>query len=445
MLLYPQNDGATEPTKDDKSDMKFDDINLNDDNAAPKLDLDFGLDKKDASNEEKSSSFSFGGWGGGWGGSGNSWGFGSAAGKAEAEAPIEPEPKVDAGWGFSSKRKDDQKPSSNTFDFGLDDAAGDADLDALAAPEAPKPAEEDPWGGFVSAKDKKKQDKAAKRKGAAVVPEPEIVEAPKEPVKVEDDLWGSFTTKSKKSKKKTTLSAWDAADPEPVVEPEIEQVKEEDDIWSSKDKKKGDKAKKKQAAEPVVVVPDLEPVPVAEPVKEADGFGWGITAKKIKSKKQSTFDWSEEPAAKPEIVEVPSAEPEPPANDWLSGGWADTSTAKKKKVKKGAVEEPVMLDAPVADAGGEPPIAELEPEAVVEPATADDGWANTWSTGTKKKSSKKSDKSKGIVEIADPSPGASVLLPESVQEKSAEDDPWAEASWTTGKLQACRVAAEIVY
>ena len=64
----------------------------------------------------------------------------------------------------------------------------------------------------------------------------------------------------------------------------------------------------------------------------------------------------------------------------------------------------------------------LEPAAVDEPK-ADDDWMGGWSTGTKKKASKK-DKTKGIVEVVDPSPGASVLLPESVQEKSAEEDPW---------------------
>ena len=47
--------------------MKFDDINLNDDKAAPKLDLDLGLGKKAEPAAEKSSGFSFGGWGSGWG------------------------------------------------------------------------------------------------------------------------------------------------------------------------------------------------------------------------------------------------------------------------------------------------------------------------------------------------------------------------------------------
>ncbi|TKA67546.1 hypothetical protein B0A55_08643, partial [Friedmanniomyces simplex] len=91
-----------------ENDMKFDDVSLNDDKAAPKLDLDFGLDAPAA--ENKSSGFSFGGgWGGGWGSAGgggggatgggagsSSWGFG---GVEEQVAEI---PKADESWSFGA-------------------------------------------------------------------------------------------------------------------------------------------------------------------------------------------------------------------------------------------------------------------------------------------------------------------------------------------------------
>ena len=57
----------------------FDDVNLNDDKGAPKLDLDLGLDNKTAGT---------GGWGSGWGSGGgatggSSWGFGATDDKAD--------------------------------------------------------------------------------------------------------------------------------------------------------------------------------------------------------------------------------------------------------------------------------------------------------------------------------------------------------------------------
>lgn len=61
--------------------MKLDDINLNDDKAAPQLDLDFGL-ADTATTDKKSGGFSFGGsWGGGWGSTGASWAFSGADNK----------------------------------------------------------------------------------------------------------------------------------------------------------------------------------------------------------------------------------------------------------------------------------------------------------------------------------------------------------------------------
>ena len=127
----------------------------------------------------------------------------------------------------------------------------------------------------------------------------------------------------------------------------------------------------------------------------------------------------------PPVSHIPAAAasspppPEPvkeetPADDWF-GGWG-TGKKDSKKDKKKAIEFPGFGDS-TADADKE----ELQPAAVDEPKGDDD-----WSTGTKKKDKKKDSKSKGIIEVTDASPDASVLLPESVQE-----DPW--ASWTTGK------------
>ncbi|PPJ53386.1 hypothetical protein CBER1_01017 [Cercospora berteroae] len=412
-----KNEPAPETTATDKGDMKFDEINLDDDKGAPKLDLDFGLGKKETPTEEKSASaFSFGGWGGGWG-SGATWGFGSSSGKAEADPVPEEQPKMETGWGFtptSKSKTKDSKKSANGFDFSFDEPAGEnADLGATTAPHEDKAAEEDPWSGFMSAKDKKK----LKKKGILApetTQEPKVAEPPpvEEPAKAEDDPWSSFT--SGKKDKKSKLKKGALPEPEPVVvvpeiepEPEPQPVVEkaaDEDPWgstvmSAKDKKK---AKKKGLG----VVPEAPPAAV----KEDDDFGWA-TGKKSKG---STFDWSEEP-----ILEVPP--PQEAANtggeDWFGDAWS--SSKKTKKQLAAVVPEP-------------PPVPELQPEAVVEPTAAEDDWTNSWSTGTKKKSSKKSDKSKGIVEVVDPSPGASVLLPESVQEKSAEDDPWG-STWTTGK------------
>ena len=117
--------------------MKFDDINLNDDKSAPKLDLDLGLD---GAADKKSSGFSFGGgWGGGWG-STSSWGFGGIGDSKKDE------PKADDSWGFSNGKSSKKKGTSG-FDFNFDNLGGedDAGLD-LGAPAKPdKTAEEDAW------------------------------------------------------------------------------------------------------------------------------------------------------------------------------------------------------------------------------------------------------------------------------------------------------------
>lgn len=131
--------------------MKFDDVNLNDDKNAPKLDLDFGLDAA-ADKKATGGGFSFGGgWGGGWG-STNSWGFGGADKKEEAKEVKAP--ADDAGWNFAStsSKKDKKKKDASGFDFNFDGIGdeGDAalDLGAIAKPDKAsddKPAEDDPW------------------------------------------------------------------------------------------------------------------------------------------------------------------------------------------------------------------------------------------------------------------------------------------------------------
>jgi hypothetical protein len=127
-----QNDPITPAA--DNTDMKFDDINLNDDKAAPKLDLDFGLgDTK--SGDKKSGGFSFGssggGWGGGWGAS--SWGFGGTEDKSDT--------KVDDSWGFGAGKKDKKKKDAGfDFDFGSTGIEDDLGLGTARAEPV-----DDPW------------------------------------------------------------------------------------------------------------------------------------------------------------------------------------------------------------------------------------------------------------------------------------------------------------
>ena len=122
--------------------MKFDDINLEDDKAAPKLDLDFGLNP--AADKKSSGGFSFGGglgggWGGVWGGT-SSWGFGGAD---ESKAP----PAEDTGWNFSGSggAKKDKKKKDGGFDFNFDTGAGEADNLDLGSPAQETPVVEDSW------------------------------------------------------------------------------------------------------------------------------------------------------------------------------------------------------------------------------------------------------------------------------------------------------------
>lgn len=117
--------------------MKFDDVDLNTDKNAPKIDLDFGLPAAGTATGDKKSggsSFGFGsGWGGGW--NSNSWGFGGTEDKTA-------DTKVDDSWNFGTSKKDKKK--SNGFDFNFDNLGGEAD-DLGLGTKKDEPAEEDPW------------------------------------------------------------------------------------------------------------------------------------------------------------------------------------------------------------------------------------------------------------------------------------------------------------
>ena len=122
--------------------MKFDDINLNEDKTAPKLDLDFGVGSATTNDKKAGSGFSFGGgWGGGWGSTGASWGFGGAEEKKEE--------KADDTWNFPSTKKDKKKNAG--FDFNFDDGlAGDGgadgfDLGSPATTTKEQKFDDDPW------------------------------------------------------------------------------------------------------------------------------------------------------------------------------------------------------------------------------------------------------------------------------------------------------------
>lgn len=125
--------------------MSFDDVNLNDDKGAPKLDLDFG---GGGTTDNKSNGFSFGGgWGSGWGGGGSGWGA--------TDPPAEggQDDGIDNAWSFgtTAAKKDKKKKGGSAFDFGFDDAggAGDQNMGDLASPPAEEKApEQDPWAGF---------------------------------------------------------------------------------------------------------------------------------------------------------------------------------------------------------------------------------------------------------------------------------------------------------
>ena len=119
--------------------MKFDDINLNDDKAAPKLDLDFGLGGSTTDDKKSGGGFSFGGgWGGGWGSTGASWGFGGADDKKADKAIAE-----DTSWNFTSTKKDTKKKNTG-FDFDFDNL-GDAGDDLGMGSKKEEKVEEDPW------------------------------------------------------------------------------------------------------------------------------------------------------------------------------------------------------------------------------------------------------------------------------------------------------------
>ena len=124
--------------------MKFDDIDLNNDKNAPKLDIDFGLGNSGASDKKSGGGFSFGGgWGGGWGSTGNSWGFGGI----EEDSSKKSAPAEDNSWNFNSTKKDKEKKKNNGFDFDFDNLAGEEgdDLGLSKTKTKDDKAEEDPW------------------------------------------------------------------------------------------------------------------------------------------------------------------------------------------------------------------------------------------------------------------------------------------------------------
>ncbi|KAK1066632.1 hypothetical protein LTR74_007002 [Friedmanniomyces endolithicus] len=466
-----------------ENDMKFDEVNLNDDKLAPKLDLDFGLDAPAA--ETKSSGFSFGGgWGGGWGGSSSgggakatgtsSWGLGGTEEDKLADIP-----KADDSWNFGAisgptpaAKKDKKKKGG--FDFDFDDLGGDAGDagaatgDFASSAKAETLAEPDPWSFASTPATHGAKAKKGAKKGVVELPaEIDIPPPPPPPVEeVKDDEFSSFAFGSKKDKKKGKKAGFasepqSAIDPDPLPEPVVmPEVPAEgdvggDDSWggfgmSAKDKKKakkGGKAGQTPLEEPAIVV---VPEPVAEPQAAVmDDFGFGASKKDKRKKGKSAFDDFEE-----KVIDVPpppppaSIEEPPPIEDPY--GFPTAGSKKKKGSKKSAFDDiapptPAVPDPIVEEkAGGDDWLGGwggksgaydspaggsnfMQPDAVVEPKVDD-----PWSTGTRKKGARK-DTAKGIVEVVDPSPGASILLPESIQDKSAEEEPSWSAFGAVGK------------
>nr|POE71428.1 hypothetical protein CFP56_62523 [Quercus suber] len=405
--------------------MKFDEINLNDDKPAPKIDLDFGLGES-KTDTKTSNGFSFGGgWGGGWGSSGadapksnTSWGFG-AMDEAVKDAPAEDT------WGLAGSKKE-KKKKAGAFDFSFDDVDRDADLGLSTKPEEKpeeKPIEEDSWGVITTKKEKKKKGKAE--------PEPVVEPTPPPPeTKIEADPWTTpATAKDKKKKKKGSI--WD---PEPELEPEPvvavpdpvpsaeeggkkqEKETEEHDMWSSfgmseKEKKKA--AKKGAKAGFVEEQLPEDPVPTPAP-DEVDIWG---NLNKDKKKKAGTFDLG----FTDESTQNETSTPAEPATDWLGGGW-DTGK-KTKKGKKGAlVEEPAPP----------PVVTEPEPKSTVEDKKEDEDWFGGWGTTSAKDKKKKKG---GKVEPEPSPPPAETAPPAATTTEPSIGDDWMTSSATTKKTK----------
>jgi hypothetical protein len=229
-----------------------------------------------------------------------------------------------------------------------------------------------------------------------------------------DDGWGfSFGSTGKKSKKNgkkiTTGTLWDEPviieAPQPpqaipptydafgaVPEPELKEYGWDIFIESAKKKKK-----KKGSVEEAPLPPplELEPIPEPEPIKEDDGWGsaWGATAltKKKKGKKGLVEEVREEPKVKEPIVEEPlieeSAPPEPEPE---------------------TIPEPEPVSEPV-------PEPEPLPEDALE-KKEEDSWGSLWGARPASKKKGKKGKKEAIVE---PVP----LEPEPIPELESVQEP----------------------
>ncbi|KAK0948931.1 hypothetical protein LTR91_026858, partial [Friedmanniomyces endolithicus] len=228
-----------------------------------------------------------------------------------------------------------------------------------------------------------------------------------------DDSWGGFgmSAKDKKKAKKGGKAGQTPLEepaivvvPEPVAEPQAAVMDDFGFGASKKDKKKKGKSAFDDFEEKVIdVPPPPPPASIEEPPPIEDPYGFPTAgSKKKKGSKKSAFDDIAPPTP---AVPDPIVEEKAGGDDWL-GGWGG---------KSGAYDSP---------AGGS---NFMQPDAVVEPKVDD-----PWSTGTRKKGARK-DTAKGIVEVVDPSPGASILLPESIQDKSAEEEPSWSAFGAVGK------------
>jgi hypothetical protein len=215
----------------------------------------------------------------------------------------------------------------------------------------------------------------------------------------EDNGWvfsfGSTVQKSKKGKTITTGTFWDepviieAPQPPQAIPPTydafgaVPEPEPQEDDWgflTASTKKKKKKGKKDAVAENAPAEPEPETIPEPEPIKEDDGWdsAWGATAttkKKKKVKKGAVEEVKEEPKVEELIVEEPVPEPisesvqkpepvleiEPEKKeDDTWGDWGATAGKKKKKGKKGALVDTVAPE----------PDLVIEPEAVPEPGPA---------------------------------------------------------------------------
>ncbi|KAH0272164.1 hypothetical protein KCU91_g6863, partial [Aureobasidium melanogenum] len=336
--------------------------------------------------------------------------------------------------------------------------------EVVVAQSADEPADDFSWA--MSSKDKKKAKKAAKAAALAAPepepepvvvveeapPEPEAPPAEPEPAPVDDFSWGMSAKDKKKAKKAAKKSAFDWSEPDPPAAPDPPAVEEaqpnpdestalaipepsQDDWfdWGTAGKKKG----KKNAEE---IPPEVPPPPLAAPkpaVEESSSswsFGWGSSSKKDKKKSKSPEPEPvivPEPVLKDPVVMVPESIDEPKAeeDDWA--GWA---TGKKSK-KKGSKNVPVEIVEPVYDV----PVQQPDPAPAEE-----DAWAG-WSVGKKeKKKSKKADEipppslpaiEPPPVEVVEPE--VEVLAPppelEAPVEQPPADDPWASFSTKKSK------------